>query len=446
MTAPERAAAPGEPEAETSSTGDSQVNTPFSDLLERLGRDPGESLAICSTTGGRFRSEMVTVADAPTVAGRFTDSDCWYSAGVLRSGITNGRGTTGDVIGVRELFADLDVKPGGLASFTVARQVIADLAAILTVKPVAVVATGHGLQPHWALERDDATDWGDSDLERRRAAVVMFRRWHRLVASVAERRGGHVDNVSDLARILRVPGTVNVKDPAAPVPVTVEFPDGAVPVSWRLLAETLDAYGVAELVGDADLLDQVVAPVATWPWADSDCGYVSAMVNGWTGDTPPGRHPWLVAQTVRIAAAHRLGCLTESSHRRAVAALSARFRRLLATAPPRPEAPGEVTDALTWGQALVATFPDDRCRAELGGHDHGGDHGDDHGGDEEEPALSSHFINWAEFWSKDRSEREWVQAPIIPRGRAVAIYAPAGEGKSHVFYSAELWCGTGTSP
>jgi len=348
-------------------------------MLDRIGRDPGESLAICSNGGGQFRVQLTTVADAPTVAHRFAATDCWYSASVLRPGIKNGRGTAGDVIGVRELFCDLDVKPGGFESFDAARQVIDDLSALLTVAPVAVVATGHGLQPHWVLERDASADWPDGDLDRWRAAVVAYRRWGRLVASVAERRGGHVDNVSDLARILRVPGTVNVKDSQAPVPVTVEFPAGAVPVSLRLLAETLDGYGVAELVGDGDPLDQVVAPVATWSWADTDCGYVAAMVNGWHSDTPTGRHPWLVAQAVRVAAAHRAGCLTENGHRGAVETLTARFRQLLDAAPPRPEAPGEVADALAWGEALAATFPETRCRAELGDHEHHAGDGDGDG-------------------------------------------------------------------
>ncbi len=376
MSDPERAAAPETGAERHTSTSSPQHSSEFAELLSRLDRDPGETVAICSNGGGRFRPSMTTVADAPTVAHRFASGDCWYATAVLRPGIANGRGTADDTIGVRELFCDLDVKPGGVESYEVARAVIDDLSAMLTVPPVAVVASGHGLQPHWRLERDASTDWADGDLERRRAAVVMFRRWHRLVASVAERRGGSVDNVSDLARILRVPGTTNVKDPATPVAVTVEFPAGAVPVSWRLLVETLDAYGVAELVGDDDLLGEVVAPVATWTWATSGCGYVISMVNGWNSDTPTARHPWMVAQAVRVAAAHRLGCLTEDAHRRAVEALASRFRRLLDGAPQRGEAPGEVADALAWGQARVSTFPEARCRAELGHHEHAGG-GDD---------------------------------------------------------------------
>ena len=67
-----------------------------------------------------------------------------------------------------------------------------------------------------------------------------------------------------------------------------------------------------------------------------------------------------------------------------------------------------------------------------------------HGGPDDEtaddrPAL----IDWPPFWSKDRTEREWVQAPLIPKGRAVAIYAPGGEGKSELVLAAAAAAATG---
>lgn len=46
------------------------------------------------------------------------------------------------------------------------------------------------------------------------------------------------------------------------------------------------------------------------------------------------------------------------------------------------------------------------------------------------------FVNWSDFWRKDRTEPEWLLEPIIARGRGHALYAPHKVGKSLLI----LWC------
>jgi archaellum biogenesis ATPase FlaH len=41
-------------------------------------------------------------------------------------------------------------------------------------------------------------------------------------------------------------------------------------------------------------------------------------------------------------------------------------------------------------------------------------------------------IDWSTFWTHTTTEHDWLIDPIIPRGRAVALFAPAGEGKSEL--------------
>jgi hypothetical protein len=171
-------------------------------LLAALDRDPDERLSVCyQLPGSPFRAEVTTVAQAPMVADRFAGrADVWYGTAVLRPGVASGRGTAADVIGVRELSCDLDVKPGGMPSAAAAQAVVHDLSAMLGAEP-ALVLSGHGFQPHWALERDDETDWPDAGDPRHAAAAELWRRWHALVTRVAKAHGGTVDNVSDLSRI-----------------------------------------------------------------------------------------------------------------------------------------------------------------------------------------------------------------------------------------------------
>ncbi len=39
-------------------------------------------------------------------------------------------------------------------------------------------------------------------------------------------------------------------------------------------------------------------------------------------------------------------------------------------------------------------------------------------------------VNWQAFWSHDTSEAEWLVEPLLPKGRMIAMYAPAKAGKS----------------
>jgi P4 family phage/plasmid primase-like protien len=342
-------------------------------LLVLLERGPDERLSINVRRNGTFKSRVLTVADIAN--GRVPpDEDVWYGVAALHGRVNGGRGNAKDVVGIRELSCDLDVKPGGLPGWDIAEQVIDTLADMLGTAPVAVVNSGHGLQPHWLLERSDRTDWPDEHDPRWLDAVALNRRWGRLVTAVAERYGGRVDTVSDLSRVLRAPGTTNNKSEPVPVTVTWGHP---IPVSIERVLDTVDEYGVDELAGDRDALGKVVAPPADWTYSDRTCGYVAAMTAGWANDTPDARHPWLTSQAVRLGCAHRLGCITSADHQAATEQLIERFSFLVTdTGDRRGPHPGEIADVFSWAVARVATLTDDQARRELGNHSHG-DNNDD---------------------------------------------------------------------
>jgi len=44
----------------------------------------------------------------------------------------------------------------------------------------------------------------------------------------------------------------------------------------------------------------------------------------------------------------------------------------------------------------------------------------------------AHIIDWNTFWTDDYSDEEWLAYPVVPKGRAIALYAPAKAGKSTV--------------
>ena len=51
-------------------------------------------------------------------------------------------------------------------------------------------------------------------------------------------------------------------------------------------------------------------------------------------------------------------------------------------------------------------------------------------------AAFAHLIDWGSFWQQDHSQQEWEIWPLVPKGRAVALFAPAKAGKSTVTLAA----------
>lgn len=92
-----------------------------------------------------------------------------------------------------------------------------DALAIATAlaEPTLLVHSGHGLHAWHLFE----TPWRFTSGDDQKAAAVMAAQWQQLHRAAAAERGLTLDHTHDLARLMRLPGTVNAK--AAPVPVTV---------------------------------------------------------------------------------------------------------------------------------------------------------------------------------------------------------------------------------
>ena len=134
----------------------------FYDLLIALGFTARERVSVnTQLPGERFMSELHEVRE---LAGWSPpqDRNVWY-----------GRGGEADITRVRTLFADLDVKPGRCFD-TLERCCTASctLADYLDTTPVALIESGHGLQPLWRVgsPRGDSNvidrDWTRDELRR----------------------------------------------------------------------------------------------------------------------------------------------------------------------------------------------------------------------------------------------------------------------------------------
>ena len=82
-------------------------------------------------------------------------------------------------------------------------------------EPTIIIHSGHGLQVWWLFEQP----WVFSGHSDKLLAHGLTHWWHRELAKTFAQHGWALDATHDLARVMRLPGTVNHK--AAPVPVRV---------------------------------------------------------------------------------------------------------------------------------------------------------------------------------------------------------------------------------
>lgn len=158
--------------------------------------------------GGKFHTAVMSPGDAIDAAAKIpVTANAYFGVNPVRGPVRSnaGRGTEADVTRLAALWADLDVKPASCPDLNVAHTIIDDLSAILGTRPSAIVDSGHGLHPYWPIS-DGHVFGGDIAPVR-----AVLKRWGRLVTVAAEKHHAAVDNVSDTARMLRIPGTHNNK-------------------------------------------------------------------------------------------------------------------------------------------------------------------------------------------------------------------------------------------
>lgn len=132
------------------------------------------------------------------------------------------RGEADQVDGVAGLWADIDVanktahKKKGLPSD------LDDAFAVLEQSPRRQsfsVMSGYGVQPYWLYKEP----WIFDSPDEREEAYVLSRRFAATVKAWADHLGFVVDQVFDLTRVLRVPGSFNRKNPKNPREVTIDL-------------------------------------------------------------------------------------------------------------------------------------------------------------------------------------------------------------------------------
>jgi hypothetical protein len=146
--------------------------------------------------------------------------DVYLGIGVRREPLDSSqRGNAEDVMALPALYLDLDIthrvhKRQNLPpDRDAARRLLADF----PLPPSILVDSGHGFQAYWTFTEL----WRFDTPDERWEAQLLVRRLQATFQDMARRKGWVVDSTFDLARVLRLPGTMNRKCPEEPVPVVM---------------------------------------------------------------------------------------------------------------------------------------------------------------------------------------------------------------------------------
>lgn len=120
-----------------------------------------------------------------------------------------------DIIGIPALWADVDIfHPAAHAAQDLPKTVIEAYTLIPEfLPPSMIVHSGHGLQFWWLLKEV----WTFDTPEEKQRAKSLLTRLQGYIRQQAQAKGWRLDAVQDLCRVMRLPGTLNIKIPTDPI-------------------------------------------------------------------------------------------------------------------------------------------------------------------------------------------------------------------------------------
>lgn len=128
------------------------------------------------------------------------------------------------------------------------------------LQPTLTVHTGHGYQFYWLFKEL----WTFDTPQEREKAAALIKSWQHTIKYHAASRGWDVDSTFDLARVFRLPGSLNLK--SRPVSVTIENDtrERYNPEDFENVLVEVDEASQSEISGllskDKNPLEIVVAP------------------------------------------------------------------------------------------------------------------------------------------------------------------------------------------
>jgi len=231
------------------------------------------------------------IAAAAEFVSNARDRDVYVGVGLSRLDYgPSRRCASGEIVGISGLWADFDLRSDAHGKKPLPTTISDALSVIpASMQPTVVIATGNGAHAWWLFKEPYIFD-GEDD---RQAIASLVARWNTLLCLNASSRGWAYDRLSDLARILRIPGTQNLKDRANPKDVVLHsFSD-----------QRYNLSDFAQYLDDAAIPDLQAQEKAAKDWAErltdtplvinADAHIPQDTLDGWMASDMRFKNTWL---------------------------------------------------------------------------------------------------------------------------------------------------------
>jgi len=212
-------------------------------LLDLFGGNPDQAYLLIWTLADKRSHWFQSIEDAAAFVASVRNCDVYVGVGLSPEDFGPvHRCPSEKISGLVGFWADLDLASEAHAK-TKLPTTIEDALSVIPAEmaPTLVVATGNGAHAWWLFKEPLMFD----SAQERRQTASLIARWQSLLRLNAASKGWAFDRLSDLARVLRIPGTVNAKDPRNPKDVVVHSNSGR-RYNSSDFEEFLDAAGIAD--------------------------------------------------------------------------------------------------------------------------------------------------------------------------------------------------------
>lgn len=151
---------------------------------------------------------------------RAHDADVYFGLGLLAKPVEGGRGKVEDVTAIACLWADVDFGLGHKEPVAPDEQTARRVLDSVSPRPSVIVHSGGGLHCYWLLAEPSIF----VNAEDRDKGSRLLQGWQSTIRAAFAAEGYTIDKTHDLARVLRLPGTLHRKEPANIRPVRIVHP------------------------------------------------------------------------------------------------------------------------------------------------------------------------------------------------------------------------------
>jgi hypothetical protein len=227
------------------------------DFLTSLWGDPPPGQVLVWTLPRKRSTWFQHFSNLDTWVDAHKDEDIYTGVGIVANDakVTAATRTSNtNVSGLAGLWADLDIQHGVHKKGQLPPSVEAVLEALKEFEhpPSYIIHSGHGLHLWWLFQ----APWVFSAPTDRAKGAALAQWWHSALGRLFLRHNWALDATHDLARVLRLPGTINYKATPTPVEIIGQSPT-RLDVAALLTQVPLQAYQVAQpasVNGSAPLL------------------------------------------------------------------------------------------------------------------------------------------------------------------------------------------------